>query len=69
MINKSAAKESVSDVAIGLTISFPVAFVVLYLTGEWGFSITATALTQTIVFTFLALLRKYCVRMFFMRNG
>ena len=68
MIDKNAAKESASDVAIGLIISFPVAFTVLSFTTAMGFSVGATAFTQTIIFTLLALLRKYFVRIHFQKN-
>ena len=68
MINSKVAKETIVDVGIGLIISFPIAFTVLTFTTNLGFSVGATALTQTGVFTAMALLRKYCVRLFFLKN-
>jgi len=68
MINSKVAKESIVDVGIGLIISFPIAFTVLTFTTNMEFSVGATALTQTVVFTSLALFRKYCVRLFFLKN-
>ena len=53
---------------IGLIISFPIAFTVLTFKSNMEFSVGATALTQTVVFTSLALCRKYCVRLFFLKN-
>ena len=68
MINSKVAKESIVDVGIGLIISFPIAFTVLTFTTNMEFTVGATALTQTVVFTSLALFRKYCVRLFFLKN-
>ena len=68
MINNKVAKESIVDVGIGLIISFPIAFTVLTFTTNLEFNVGATALTQTVVFTALALCRKYYVRLFFFKN-
>jgi hypothetical protein len=68
MINNKVAKESIVDVGIGLIISFPIAFTVLTFTTNMEFNVGATALTQTVVFTALALCRKYYVRLFFLKN-
>jgi hypothetical protein len=68
MINSKVAKETLADVGIGLIISFPIAFTVLTFTTNLEFTVGATALTQTGVFTAMALLRKYCVRLFFLKN-
>jgi len=68
MINNKVAKESIVDVGIGLIISFPIAFTVLTFTTNMEFNVGATALTQTVVFTALALCRKYYVRLFFFKN-
>jgi hypothetical protein len=66
MINSKVAKETLADVGIGLIISFPIT--VLTFTTNLEFTVGATALTQTGVFTAMALLRKYCVRLFFLKN-
>ena len=68
VINKGAAKESIVDVFIGLMVSFPVAFGVLTFAQSIDLSVGATALMQTVVFTCLALLRKYLVRLFFLQS-
>ena len=68
IINNKIAKESIVDVGIGLIISFPIAFTVLTFTTNLEFNVGATALTQTVVFTALALCRKYYVRLFFFKN-
>jgi len=68
MINSKVAKETIVDVGIGLIISFPIAFTVLTFATNMEVSVGATALTQTVVFTSLALFRKYCVRLFFLKN-
>jgi MFS superfamily sulfate permease-like transporter len=55
-------------VFIGLMVSFPVAFGVLTFAQSIDLSVGATALMQTVVFTCLALLRKYLVRLFFLQS-
>tara|TARA_R100000781_G_scaffold24109_2_gene17857 strand:- start:2658 stop:2873 length:216 start_codon:yes stop_codon:yes gene_type:complete len=68
MIDKTVAKEATFDVGIGFALSFPVAFTVLTFTTAADLSVTTTAMVQTGVFTFIALLRKYYVRLFFKKN-
>ena len=69
MIDKKVAVEVLSDVGIGIMIAFPLAFVVLSVTTHLGLSVSVTSLIQTMVFTCVALLRKYYVRLFFKRSG
>ena len=69
MIDKKVAKEAVWDVGIGFLIAFPLAYVVLSFATWFELSISVTSLIQTVVFTCVALLRKYYVRLFFKRNG
>ena len=69
MIDKKVAKEAVWDVGIGFLIAFPLAYVVLSFATWFELSISVTAVVQTLVFTVVALTRKYFVRLFFKKNG
>jgi len=65
MINKSALKESLLDVSVGLLIAFPVSFVTLYIAQRLSLDIAETTLLQVCVFTILAIIRKYLIRINF----
>tara|TARA_R100001594_G_scaffold148297_1_gene203116 strand:+ start:670 stop:882 length:213 start_codon:yes stop_codon:yes gene_type:complete len=69
MIDKKVAKEAVWDVGIGFLIAFPLSYVVLSFATWFELSISVTAVVQTLVFTVVALTRKYFVRLFFKKNG
>ena len=69
MIDKKVAKAAVWDVGIGFLIAFPLAYVVLSFATWFELSISVTAVVQTLVFTVVALTRKYFVRLFFKKNG
>ena len=55
-------REAVSDVTIGFFMAFPIAFMVLSITTWLELSVPITAGVQTLVFTIVALVRKYFVR-------
>ena len=61
-IDRSAAREAVSDVAIGFFMAFPIAILVLSATTWMELSVPVTAVVQTFVFTLVGLVRKYFVR-------
>ena len=58
-LDGSAMREAVSDVTIGFFMAFPIAFVVLSVTTWLELSVPVTAGVQTLVFTVVALVRKY----------
>lgn len=64
-LDRSAMREAVSDVTIGFFMAFPIAFVVLSITTWLELSVSVTAGVQTLVFTVVALVRKYFVRVHF----
>tara|TARA_A100001515_G_scaffold85655_1_gene68041 strand:+ start:5440 stop:5676 length:237 start_codon:yes stop_codon:yes gene_type:complete len=64
-IDRSAMREAVSDVTIGFFMAFPIAFMVLSITTWLELSVPITAGVQTLVFTIVALVRKYFVRVHF----
>ena len=64
-VDRSAMREAVSDVTRGFFMAFPIAFVVLSVTTWLELSVPVTAGVQTLVFTIVALVRKYFVRVHF----
>jgi uncharacterized membrane protein len=62
---RSAMREAVSDVTIGFFMAFPIAFLVLSVTTWLELNVPVTAGVQTLVFTIVALVRKYFVRVHF----
>jgi|TARA_R100000234_G_scaffold104120_1_gene73833 uncharacterized membrane protein len=58
-------REAVSDVTIGFFMAFPIAFLVLSVTTWLELNVPVTAGVQTLVFTIVALVRKYFVRVHF----
>ena len=64
-IDRSAMREAVSDVTIGFFMAFPIAFLVLSVTTWLELNVPVTAGVQTLVFTIVALVRKYFVRVHF----
>ena len=67
-IDKLALKESLSDVAVGVVIALPLSFFVLNMCNYFNVSLLATSITQTTVFTLVAIIRKYCVRIVFKKG-
>ena len=63
--DRSDMREAVSDVTIGFFMAFPIAFFVLSVTTWLELSVPVTAGVQTLVFTIVALVRKYFVRVHF----
>jgi len=68
-IDKYALKESLSDVALGLVIALPLSFSILTLCQYYELSIFLTSIAQTILFTIVAVVRKYYMRIIFKRGG
>jgi|TARA_R100001086_G_scaffold97059_1_gene48273 uncharacterized membrane protein len=64
-LDRSAMREAVSDVTIGFFMAFPIAFLVLSVTTWLELNVPVTAGVQTLVFTIVALVRKYFVRVHF----
>ena len=67
-IDKMVLKETLSDVSVCIIIAFPLYFCVLHHCNYLDFSLFVTSITQTTVFTFVAIVRKYCVRIVFKKG-
>ena len=67
LVDKSAAKEAIIDVGVGVFMAFPVALAVISFSRWIGLGVITTAVFQTIVFTLVSLTRKYFVRVHFKR--
>jgi hypothetical protein len=64
-VDKLALTETLHDVVLGLVIALPISFLVLNICRDLGFSLLATSVTQTTIFTLIAIIRKYYVRVYF----
>ena len=66
--NKMAWLEAISDTIIGTVINFPLNIIVLTMTMQSNLSAFNTAVVLWIVFTIIAILRKYIVRVYFSKK-
>jgi len=64
-IDKDSMKEAVNDVGIGLVLSFPISYGLLRLCSYLEVSLVATSVIQVSVFTLVAVVRKYMVRVYY----
>jgi|TARA_R110002124_G_scaffold106047_2_gene257368 hypothetical protein len=67
-IDKEAMGEALNDVSIGLVMSFPISFGILSLCQYLELSLVVTSLMQVMVFTFVAIVRKYMVRVYYKKR-
>ena len=67
-IDRRALKESLSDVAVGVVIALSLSFFDLNSCNYFNASLLTTYVIQTTVFTFVAIVRKYCVRIVFKKG-
>tara|TARA_R110001583_G_scaffold997_5_gene8665 strand:+ start:2186 stop:2398 length:213 start_codon:yes stop_codon:yes gene_type:complete len=68
-IDKDSMKEAVNDVGIGLVLSFPISYGLLRLCSYLEVSLVATSVIQVSVFTLVAVVRKYMVRVYYKERG
>ena len=66
--NWLAWKEAITDTAIGTVINFPLNLLFLYVAFELELSVFKTAAMTWIVFTVVAIVRKYLVRKHFIKK-
>ena len=66
--NKKAWIEAITDTAIGTVINFPLNLAVLYFAFNTGMSVFDTALLTWLVFTVIAIIRKYIIRIYFKKK-
>jgi len=64
-IDKDSMEEAVNDVGIGLVLSFPISYGLLRLCSYLEVSLVATSVIQVSVFTLVAIVRKYMVRVYY----
>jgi len=65
MIDKKALKETLVDVSIGIILATPISYITLSAAQINDLSITNTTALQVTVFTVVAILRKYFVRVYY----
>ena len=63
--DKDSMDEAVNDVGIGLVLSFPISYGLLKLCSYLDVSLVATSVIQVSVFTLVAVVRKYMVRVYY----
>lgn len=68
-IDKDSMEEAVNDVGIGLVLSFPISYGLLKLCSYLEVSLVATSIIQVSVFTLVAVVRKYMVRVYYKERG
>jgi|TARA_R110000796_G_scaffold173902_2_gene290887 hypothetical protein len=67
-IDRRALKESLSDVGVGIIISLPLSFGILNVCTYFELPNIAISSIQVAVFTVVAIIRKYCVRVIFKKG-
>jgi len=68
-MNRPAMKEALTDTAVGAAINFPLNVLFLWGANKVGLSIMTTGVVLSVVFTFVAIVRKYLLRSFFEKNS
>ena len=63
--NKSAWVEAIGDTALGTIINLPLNIIILTITFKLQLSVLDTSIVLWIVFTVVAIIRKYAVRKYF----
>lgn len=66
--NWLAWKEAITDTALGTVINFPLNLLVLYVAFEMKMTVFKTAAMTWVVFTVVAIVRKYLVRKHFIKK-
>ena len=65
--NKNVLKESVIDTIIAMTINLPINYVLIGICLYANMNALEMSLVMTVVFTAIAIIRKYYVRLYFSR--
>ena len=68
-IDTDSMEEAVNDVGIGLVLSFAISYGLLKLCSYLDVSLVATSVIQVSVFTLVAVVRKYMVRVYYKERG
>jgi hypothetical protein len=68
-LNKPALKEALTDTALGAMINVPLNLVLLWWADIVNMSILSTGILLSVVFTIIAIVRKYMLRSFFEKKS
>jgi hypothetical protein len=66
--DKAAWTESIADTIVGSLINIPMNFVLIAIAFDLEFSVAETSILLSTVFTILAIIRKYKMRLFFAKK-
>jgi len=67
-VDRMAAIESVADTVSGLMINIPIVWITLSICLYFDQGATVITAVQAVVLTIVALIRKYCVRVWFKKR-
>jgi len=68
-VDRMAAVESLADTVSGLMINIPIVWITLSICLYFDQGATVITAVQAVVLTIVALIRKYCVRVWFKKRG
>lgn len=63
--NYNAWRESIADTALALILNLPLNMCLLFICKSLEMTVVQTSLTLSCVFTVVAIVRKYCMRIYF----
>ena len=66
--NKKAWIESISDTVVGSMINFPLNVSLLYMSRYLDLTVLQTSIFLSVVFTMIAIVRKYTIRNYFSKQ-
>lgn len=66
--NKKAWIESISDTIVGSMINFPLNVTLLYMSRYLDLTVLQTSIFLSVVFTVIAIVRKYMIRNYFSKQ-
>lgn len=66
--NRRALKEAVADTALAMVINFPLNLCIIYLCRVLDLTVLQTSVTFTTIFTIVAIVRKYFMRLYFSKK-
>ena len=67
--NKAALKEALSDTALGTVLNFPLNLMAMWVVFELELTVLQSSLLLWFVFTAVAVVRKYFMRVYFERKA
>lgn len=67
--NRAAWKEAISDTVIGTIINFPLNMLAMWIIFQTNMSVFESSAFLWLVFTSVAIVRKYCLRVYFEKKS